>query len=205
MVEPAVIGLHQFLRSRRSRRRFKDLPVEADILERIFETATYAPNAHNRQPWRFAVAQSAVARAGLAEEMGKEFRLSLAAEGLSQHEIETQVTKSRARITGAPVAVVLCANFSVMKAYQNAEREAGEQVMAMQSVALAGGQMLLAAHAEGLGGVWMCAPLFAGAAARRALNLPETWQPQALLLLGWPAGESAMRARRPVSELAVYR
>ena len=33
--------------------------------------------------------------------------------------------------------------------------------MGTQSVALAGLQLLLAAHAEGLGGTWICWPLFA--------------------------------------------
>jgi nitroreductase len=44
----------QFLRSRRSVRRFKDKPIEQDILQRLIETARYAPTASNAQPlvWR---------------------------------------------------------------------------------------------------------------------------------------------------------
>ena len=66
-------------------------------------------------------------------------------------------------------------------------RQQSEHWMGIQSVALAGGHLLLAAWAEGLGGVWMCAPLFAQAAASQALDLPGSWQPQALILLGYPA------------------
>ncbi len=44
----------QFLRSRRSVRRFKDKPVEREVLQRLIETARYAPTAGNAQVlvWR---------------------------------------------------------------------------------------------------------------------------------------------------------
>ncbi len=44
----------QFLRSRRSVRRFKDKPVEQDVLRGLIETARYAPTAGNAQvlAWR---------------------------------------------------------------------------------------------------------------------------------------------------------
>jgi nitroreductase len=43
-------------------------------------------------------------------------------------------------------------------------------LMAVQSVALAGGHLLVAAHALGLGGVWMCAPLFASSIVKNRLK-----------------------------------
>lgn len=44
----------QFLRSRRSVRHFKDKPIEQDLLQRLIETARYAPTASNAQSlaWR---------------------------------------------------------------------------------------------------------------------------------------------------------
>ena len=50
-----LMELHNFLRSRRSIRRFRPEPIEDAVIERILTTATYAPSAHNRQPWRFCV------------------------------------------------------------------------------------------------------------------------------------------------------
>ncbi|MEW5941732.1 MAG: nitroreductase family protein, partial [Chloroflexota bacterium] len=47
--------LHAFLRTRRSIRRFKPDPVPGEVVSRILATATYAPSAHNLQPWRFIV------------------------------------------------------------------------------------------------------------------------------------------------------
>ncbi|TAK12026.1 MAG: nitroreductase family protein [Anaerolineae bacterium] len=203
--EPLTISLHEFLRSRRSVRRFTDAPVDAEALERILESATYAPNAHNRQPWRFAVVSTPAAKSRLAEHMAADFRRALEADGVMDEEIEAQIARSMARTEETPVVVVLCADFTVMDAYDDPVRNQGEHTMAMQSVALAGGQLLLAAHAEGLGGVWVCAPLFAPAQVRAALDLPETWEPQGMLLLGHPAGESKSRERRPVSDVTVYK
>jgi nitroreductase len=85
--------------------------------------------------------------------------------------------------------------------YPDARRQQAEYLMSVQSVAMAGQNLLLAAHAEGLGGVWVCAPLFAQEAVRQALNLPGEWHPQGMLLLGYPAVVPKTRPRRPVSEV----
>ncbi len=45
----------QFLRSRRSTRRFKDRPVDADQISRLIEIARYAPSASNAQPVEWMV------------------------------------------------------------------------------------------------------------------------------------------------------
>ena len=65
------------------------------------------------------------------------------------------------------------------------------------SVALAGQNLLLAAHAEGLGACWLCAPLFCPDVVRDTLGLPEDWQPQAFISLGWP-DEVPSKAREPL-------
>ena len=69
---------------------------------------------------------------------------------------------------------------------------------------MAGENLLLAAHAHGLGACWMCAPLFAQGLVVEALNLPTSWEPQGLVLLGWPAGLGKIRDRRPLEEVAIY-
>lgn len=193
--------LHRWLRARRSTRRFMAQPVPADMLARVLETAAYAPNAHNRQPWRFVILESEDSRRQLGEELGREFAAALQAEGLSAEQIAVQLARSTARLQEAPAAVLLCLDASVLDTYADPVRTQGELHMAMQSVALAGGQLLLAAHAEGLGGVWVCAPLFAQQAARQALGLPQSWQAQGVLLLGYPASEPAPRPRQPLDEI----
>ena len=189
--------------SRRSVRRFLPQQVSEEVLMRILEAAAWAPSAHNRQPWRFVVLRSVESRAYLAEAMGIELRRDRLSDGMSLEEAEAQVARSRQRILEAPVAVLLCLDTSAGDSYPDAPRQQAEFLMGVQSVALAGGQLLLAAHAMRLGGVWVCAPLFAPHAARKALNLPDAWQPQALLLLGYPAKLPAPPPRRPIDEVTL--
>jgi F420 biosynthesis protein FbiB-like protein len=195
---------HPLLRSRRSVRRFQPQPVPEEVVQRILETATWAPSAHHRQPWRFAVLASSSSRDLLAQALGDAFRQDLSADGLPSEEVEAQVARSRQRIQQAPLAVLLCLDRSAGDAYPDSVRQQSEHWMGVQSVALAGGQLLLAAWAEGLGSVWMCAPLFAPAAASQALALPGDWQPQALILLGYPVKIPAPRPRRPLEEVTLF-
>jgi F420 biosynthesis protein FbiB-like protein len=201
---------HAELRSRRSVRRFQTKPVPQDILERILETATCAPSAHNRQPWRFVVITKMDLKTQLAGAMGVEFLKDLLDDGLSGDEAEVQVMRSRQRISGAPVVVLLCLDSAVGDTYPDAERQGAEFLMGAQGVAMAGATLLLAAHAEGLGGVWMCAPLFAPQAVRMALDLSVDWHPQGVVLLGYPPEDDnpltkpKARHRRPLSEVALF-
>ena len=199
--------LHDFIRSRRSYRHFDPAPIPRPVLERVLRTATWAPSAHNQQPWRFAVLTSPQSKSRLAQAMGHHFYQDLLQEGLSLAEAETRTQRSRSRIEGAPAAVLLCLDPQDVDRMPGETQQNLELHMAVQRVALAGGTLLLAAHAEGLASVWMCAPLFAGPIALEALGLPSTWQPQALLLLGYPPGKNQPlpdRTRRPLEEVVFF-
>ena len=45
----------QIVRGRRSIRRYLPTPVPRRTLEALLDAASWAPSAHNRQPWRFCV------------------------------------------------------------------------------------------------------------------------------------------------------
>ena len=193
-----------FLRSRRSVRRFTPQPIPESLLRQVLETATWAPSAHNRQPWRLAVLTSPDARQRLSERMGADFRQSLLGDGFDPSEVEEQVQRSYQRILSAPAAILLSLDTTVEDSYPDAFRQRAEHLMGVQSLAMAGENLLLAAHAAGLAGVWVCAPLFAPQAARLALDLPESWEPQGLVLLGYPAAPGRSRPRRPLDEIAQF-
>lgn len=48
--------IHELLKKRWSPRAFDERPVEADTLLSLFEAARWAPSSNNGQPWRFLVA-----------------------------------------------------------------------------------------------------------------------------------------------------
>jgi coenzyme F420-0:L-glutamate ligase/coenzyme F420-1:gamma-L-glutamate ligase len=194
-----------FLTGRRSVRRFRPDSVAPELIDRVLQVACRAPSAHNRQPWRFVVLPPGPARGDIAAALAREFQRDLAADGLPAAEVEARVRRAVDRLTSAPAAVLLCMTMDGMDRYPDPRRHQAERDMAMQSAALAGGQLLLAAHAEGLGACWMCAPLFAPQVVRQCLDLPEVWEPQALILLGRPACETPETPRLPQDETVIWR
>jgi F420 biosynthesis protein FbiB-like protein len=196
--------LHHFLRTRRSIRRFTTKPVPDTVIETILATATFAPSAHNRQPWRFVVMTDPAVKQKLAEAMAADFQRDLTHDGLSLEKIQTQIKRSKDRITSAPVAVLLCLDMSDMDSYPDEKRQQAERTMAMQSVAAVGMQLLLAAHAEGLGGVWACWPLFAQQTIQRTLDLSESWEPQGMFFIGYPQDIPEPREKKSLGDIAVF-
>ncbi|MBI5962860.1 MAG: nitroreductase family protein [Chloroflexi bacterium] len=195
---------HTFLRTRRSIRRFKADLIPDSVIEDILTTATFAPSAHHRQPWRFAVITESSTKAKLANAMSRKFQKELENDNLAPEEISRRVMRSKDRILSAPVVIILCVDMSEMDKYPDRHRKKAEFIMATQSAANAGVQLLLAAHAEGLGSVWVCSPLFAQDAVQKALSLPETWEPQAMYLLGYPTEIPQARERKSIKEVSKW-
>jgi F420 biosynthesis protein FbiB-like protein len=189
------------IRGRRSIRRYQPQPVPDDVLERVLEAATWAPSAHNRQPWRFVVLTEQSKREKLAHRMGELLRAARTADGDDAGDIEGDVTRSYNRIAGAAVAVVVFMTLEDMDVYPDARRSHAEELMAVQGAAMATQNLLIAAHAEGLGACWMCAPLFCQDEVGAALGVPAHWRAQALITLGYPASKGKHANRRSVSEM----
>jgi len=190
--------------SRRSIRRYRPDPVPRDVIEALLKAAIWAPSAHNRQPWRFCVIESAARREALASAMGARLRRDLAADGMPADLIEKDAARSYARMTSAPLIIVLCLSMADMDRYADERRNLNEYVMAAQSTAMAGQNLLLAAHEAGLGACWMCAPLFCPDVVGATLELPDDWQPQALITLGYPA-EVREKTRHPLEMSVQWR
>ncbi|MGH2536217.1 MAG: nitroreductase family protein [Candidatus Promineifilaceae bacterium] len=183
---------------RRSIRRFTADPVPPALLEACLEAAGWAPSAHNRQPWRFALLRNWAVKERLALAMGARLRADLAADGLEPAAIERDASRSYQRLTSAPALILLCLTMADMDPYPDARRQRNEHLMAVQSAAMAGQNLMLAAHALGLGACWLCAPLFCPDVVVATLALPAEWQPQGLIALGYPA-ERRARGREPVA------
>lgn len=190
--------------SRRSVRRYRDQPVPPELVEQLLEAAVWAPSAHNRQPWRMAVITTAQTRHDLAQAMGQRLRADLAADGVAAEAIERDATRSYSRLTGAPLLVVMCLTMADMDTYPDAQRQRNEWTMAAQSVAMAGQNLLLAAHSLGLAACWVCAPLFCPDVVRAVLELPQDWQPLGLITAGYPA-ETKQKERRPLAGSVLFR
>ena len=137
--------------------------------------------------------------------MAQDFEHDLTRDGLPPEQIQAQIKRSKERITSAPVAILLCLDMSEMDSYSDDKRNKAEYMMSVQSVAAAGLQLLLAAHAEGLGGVWACWPLFAQETIQKTLNLSESWEPQGMLFVGYAKAIPEPRERKPLQDIVIFR
>lgn len=197
------LALPEIIQRRRSVRAFRPDPVPREQLLQILEAARWAPSPHGRQPWRFALVTRPELKARLAAAMGDDWRRQLALDGQEAATIDLRLAKSHQRINEAPAIIVPCLYLEDLDRYPDAERQAAETTMAIQSLGCAVQNMLLMAFSLGLDGGWMCAPLFCPDSVRAALDLDQTCIPHALIPIGYAARDPRRRARRPLTELIV--
>jgi coenzyme F420-0:L-glutamate ligase/coenzyme F420-1:gamma-L-glutamate ligase len=197
-------ALQEFLRTRRSIRRFKTDPVPKPLIDYILETATYAPSAHDIQPWRFVVVTTPEAKTKLSKAVTERFHSDMTRTGASDKEIQERIARTIRRTNEAPVIVLLCRDITRIKLQPDEIAQNAETIMGRQSVAVAGLQLLLAAHAEELAGTWICWPLFAPTEICSALDLPTDWEPQGMVFLGYPDEQPIAPERTSVQEVTKY-
>jgi F420 biosynthesis protein FbiB-like protein len=191
------------LQTRRSIRRYHPTPVPKELINQLLTAATWAPSAHNRQPWRFVVMTETAVKERLALAMGQRLREDLTADNVPPELIEKEAGRSYQRITAAPVLILICLTLADMDSYPDQKRARNEWLMAVQSTAMAGQNLLLAAHQSGLGACWMCAPLFCPEVVKETLALPQDWEPQGLITMGY-AAETKQKTRHPLNKSVLY-
>ena len=189
---------------RRSIRRLRPSSVRRDVVKRLLSAASGAPSAHNKQPWRFVVLDRFASRHKLAQAMGRKLRQDRTADGDAPQLIEADIDRSYQRITQAPIAILLCVDMRDMHRYPDQSRTDAEYLMAVQSTAMAAQNLLLAAHAEGLGACIMCAPLFCPEVVIESLQLSPQWRAQMLVTIGEPAAPGKDRPRLPLDEISQW-
>ena len=202
--------LHDLMRTRRSVRRFRpDLPERA-VIESILASAVTAPSASNKQPWRFLVVENrdligrmaaavreAVDRIAVAVEAEFEAAFRSYGDYFTRFELAPLVIVALSQpltllttLTGPRLADDDRQRVVVM------ERDSGliGTSMAMQN-------LLLAAHAAGLGASGMTGPLVAADRIREILRVPQAWHIAALVPVGYPDEEPVPTARKSVDHV----
>ena len=86
--ETAQDVFESLIKGRRSIRRYEPRPVAQSTIDALLEAGSWAPSAHNRQPWRFAVLTEAAARETLARRMGDLLRSARLADGDDPADVE---------------------------------------------------------------------------------------------------------------------
>lgn len=189
------------IKNRRGIRKYFSKNVSDDALQRILEAARWAPSAHNAQPWRFVVVKDYGVKRKLAEAMARKWNKDLKEDGVPPSDRERLIQSSLEQFTHPPILIIACLTMKDMNKYSDERRQKAEYLMAVQSVAAAIQNLLLAAHAEGLSTCWFCAPLFCQETIRKVLKASKDIEPQALITLGYPAEKPKPPLRKPLESL----
>jgi len=174
-------------KERRSIRKYSQQQIPTKVLLEILEAASWAPSAHNAQPWRFIVITQPGKKRSLAEAMAKPWLRDLKRDGEPMEARTATAEDSVERFSNAPALVVACSTMENMRRYPDKKRQKSERDLAVQSLGAAIQSLLLAAHGEQLGACWYCAPAFCKDAVKRELKIPREVEPQALIAIGHPA------------------
>lgn len=194
------------IKSRRTTRIYADRPVPDELVDKVLEAALSAPSAHNSQPWVFFVVRGAEFRSRLVGEMISEWERVMVLDGRPRGLIEATKAKFTARFNSAPVLIVACVNHRALyyDRYSDEYRKSLEGILGHHSLAAAIENMLLAAHALGLGACWYSAPLFCQQRVRDALGIGGELEPAALITLGYPAkARWREKPTRPLDQVVV--
>lgn len=151
--------VYQNILTRTSIRNFTEQSVSDDLKSALLHAGMSAPSGVNKQPWEFIL--------------------------IDDPEVLRQLSESLpyAKMTAqAPMAIVVCGN---------SERFLDEEdsTLWVQDLSAASENILLTAHAFGLGAVWTCLYPHQDRmeSARRILNLPDNIIPFNLIPVGYPA------------------
>lgn len=172
----------QFMKSRRSVRRFKAEPVPDEVLARVVDATRWAPSGHNAHPVRFSVIRSRTGVSRVAD--------AIAAWMAAEAEADTDLARAL-HLGGAARAYA--------GGYDLITRGAPHLVTAWtpprgitprEDAVIAGAHADLAAHALGLGACWCGYAMLAAAHSPEvleALGVPAKNMAWASLMVGRPA------------------
>ena len=192
-----------FLEGRRTRRFFSPEPVDDQAVERAVLAAMTAPFPHHTRPFRVVVVDRGPGRERYLNEMEAAWREDLAGDGTPAEVVERRMARSWALLGEAPVLLVPCLAPGGRHSYPDERRSAAETAMFELAAGGAVGTLLLALHAQGLGGAWISSSLFCQPVAAHALDLPDGWLPLGSVAAGHADPEDQPRPRPPLDPSAL--
>jgi len=217
------MDLIEALRSTAAIRDFTDEPVADDVLWRVLDTARFGPSGGNRQSWRVIVVNDPARRAAIRDlyVQGWHEYLAMGAAGLSpwapitDREVEAgAIAKGRRALADGvpagdfaehfdrvPVLLAIAADLRLLAAV---DRDLDRySIVGGASVYPFVWNLLLAARAEGLGGVMTTMPIVREPELKAILGVPDTHAMAATVVLGHPLRRPTKLRRQPVAEFAV--
>lgn len=173
--------------TRRSVRRYSDQQVEPEKLQAVLEAVRQAPSWSNRQCWSLVVVEDRDVRQKISE-------LSYVESFFAVYGYKSNPAQKA--LAQAPIVIVACADPQL-------SGDLGGQQYYMADMGIATQNLMLAAHDQGLGSVFV--GVFDEGQLKNLLGIPSGIRIVGLFPLGYPAGDAKSGPpRKPLSEFVHY-
>ena len=207
------MDLYEAMRTTFAAREFTSDPLPDDVLYRILDNARFAPSGGNRQGWHVIVVRDAATRGALsrlAEPGAKRYAAQLRAGQSPWNPLEPPAVDAAAiaatpaprsltqPVLDAAVVLVVCVELRLLAATDQHLGRVG--IVGGASVYPFAWNVLLAARAEGFGGVITTIAIAEEPKVKALLGIPDDVAVAAIIPLGRPARRLRKLTRRPVSE-----
>ena len=168
------MDLNEAITGRRAVREYTSEAVDEQTIRRLIDAAVQAPSAVNQQPWTFTVVRDQAVLDRISGEAKAHMLATMPASPHSDHFRSLLDDPSFRIFYHAPVLILISA--------------AAEGAWIVEDCALAAENLMLTAHAAGLGSCWIgFAQSFLNTPdGKAALGLPAAWAPVAPIIIGRP-------------------
>jgi nitroreductase len=197
--------LIKIIKERRSIRSFRPEVPEMELILKLIDAARYAPSATNFQPWKFFVITNPEVKDKMANLVSDKLD-SLDKTKLNREVVDAENVKKFGReyflfFRKAPAVIAtffkpypVAASLGYESSSDGKEKM---QMLSIESTSAAVQNILLAAHALGLGACWLDGPLIARMELEEMLNVDEPWRLMCLVAVGYPkVNPSAVRRKK---------
>lgn len=168
--------IFEVIRSRRTIRSYMQKPIQNEHINIILDAARWAPSAANRQPWQFIVIKNKSTRRRIQRIVEENRRLTISVQA---EPYKTAFSKYVTQwICDAPVHIVVCADPKKTAPHVNGE----ETYKYATGAAIQ--NLMLAAHALGLGTCWLT--MFDKNKLRALLKIPVEIDIIGVVTVGYP-------------------
>jgi nitroreductase len=198
--------LFALMQSRRSIRRYDDRKPDRAAIEKLIEAACLAPSNHNRQGWKFLVFEDREEIELLAESAREAVRAKVEKRSERNPAWADEILKYVGGFDSAPVVILVMHKLSPAMGRSLAIEAGGDSASSEAvSAAMAVENLLLMAHAFGLGACMMTAPLLAVEMWKSLPDLPAGFVPTCVVTLGYPAEQPPPPRKKELKQVLEYR
>ncbi|MBO6739726.1 MAG: nitroreductase family protein [Phycisphaerales bacterium] len=195
----AAQSFYDVVNRRRTVRDFSEKPVPREVIEKVILAAGTAPSGAHKQPWRFIAISNAEIKHKIrmaAEEVEKDFYDNKASDRWLKDLEIFGTSPDKSYMDTVPWLIVVMALRST--------DDGGQVYYLNESVGIATGMLLTAAHHAGLATLTHTpSPMNF---LRTVLGRPEHERPYMVIPMGYPAADCTVPDidRKPIEEVSVF-